>query len=327
MAYGNNKFLYYLKGVLGELLPDEFYARRLEDILKSFDGFSPQTIGDRLHYYNKLAGFSMDLGNEPLALSELRRPVKGKVYYFDFREYARCFDQRLKAIWRFGDITDVPAYPSLVKSRPVDGENQNSVLLKWNKVRHFQYISDPVPFEKKEDKLVGMAMVKVPHRVRFYEQYFDHPLCELGQINQGTDHDQWIKPRMTIRNHLNYKFILCLEGYDVASNLKWVMSSGSLAVMPKPRYETWFMEGRLIPDVHYILLKDDYSDLEEKLRFYSDHPDEAKRMVQNANRYVEQFRNEKLEALLSILVMGKYFQSTGQQTMLPTALQEILFKF
>ena len=32
-----------------------------------------------------------------------------------------------------------------------------------------------------------------------------------------------------------------------------------VAVMPKPKYESWFMEGKLIPNYHYILIKDDYS--------------------------------------------------------------------
>ena len=320
MAYGNNKFLYYLRGVLGELLPDAFYKKRIQQLIGLINSFPRQVLDDRLNYYNKLSPPSADLGNAALALNELSRPAKGKVYYFDFREYARCFNQRLRANWRFGDITDVPRYPSFVKSRPIEGDNQNAVLLKWNKVRHFQFINDQVPFEKKKDKLVGMAMVKVPHRVRFYEQYFGHPMCDLGQINKGTNHDQWIKPRMSIRDHLDYKFILCLEGYDVASNLKWVMSSGSLAVMPKPKYETWFMEGRLIPDVHYVSIKDDYSDLEEKLHYYIKHPDEAKRMVKSANEYVEQFSNEKFESLLSILVIAKYFKSTGQQSMLPSEL-------
>ena len=35
--------------------------------------------------------------------------------------------------------------------------------------------------------------------------------------------------------------------------------------MTPPRFETWFMEGRLVPDVHYVALAEDYSDLEAKL--------------------------------------------------------------
>ena len=85
----------------------------------------------------------------------------------------------------------------------------------------------------------------------------------MGQINRGTDHDNWFRKKVSIDYHLKHKFILCIEGNDVASNLKWVMSSNSVAVMPKPKFESWFMEGKLIPDHHYIQIKEDYSDLEE----------------------------------------------------------------
>ena len=98
---------------------------------------------------------------------------------------------------------------------------------------------------------------------------------------------------MTIDEQLDYKFILSLEGNDVATNLKWIMSSSSLAVMPRPKYETWFMEGTLVPNYHYILIKDDYSDLEERLKYYIVNTAEALEIVRNANEYVNQFRNKK----------------------------------
>jgi len=113
---------------------------------------------------------------------------------------------------------------------------------------------------------------------------------------------------MTIKQHLDYKFILCLEGNDVASNLKWVMSSNSVAVMTRPTCETWFMEGRLIANYHYIAIKDDFSDLEEKLNYYINHPEEAKAISRHANEYVKQFRNNKREDLISLLVLKKYFE-------------------
>jgi hypothetical protein len=90
------------------------------------------------------------------------------------------------------------------------------------------------------------------------------------------------------------------------------MSSNSIAVMPTPTFETWFMEGRLIPDHHYIHIKDDYSDLEEKLRYYSEHTEEAIQIIRNAHDYVDQFRNKNREDLISLLVLEKYFYCTGQ---------------
>ena len=99
----------------------------------------------------------------------------------------------------------------------------------------------------------------------------------------------------------------------MASNLKWVMSSNSVAVMPKPKFESWFMEDMLIADYHYIQINDDYSDLENKLRFYIENPEKLKQISINANNYVNQFRDYNDEKLISLLVMEKFFSLTKQK--------------
>lgn len=105
---------------------------------------------------------------------------------------------------------------------------------------------------------------------------------------------------------------MALEGNDVASNLKWIMSSNSIAVMPKPTCETWFMEGSLVPNVHYIEIKEDFSDLEERLTYYIEHLDDALTIIENAHRYVSQFQDKSRENLISLLVLQKYFEKTNQ---------------
>ncbi|MDE4959522.1 glycosyl transferase family 90, partial [Francisella tularensis subsp. holarctica] len=57
---------------------------------------------------------------------------------------------------------------------------------------------------------------------------------------------------LSIQDQIKYKYIVSIEGYDVATNLKWIMNSNSLCFMNKPKYETWFMEGTLIPNHHYV---------------------------------------------------------------------------
>ena len=135
----------------------------------------------------------------------------------------------------------------------------------------------------------------------------------IGVVGRNEGYpEEWMTPKKTIREHLDYKFIMALEGNDVASNLKWVMSSNSIAVMTRPTCETWFMEGKLIPDYHYIEIKDDLSDLEEKLNYYIAHPAEAEQIVEHAHEYVSQFFDAGRERLISLLVMDKYFQVTKQ---------------
>lgn len=139
-------------------------------------------------------------------------------------------------------------------------------------------------------------------------------MCNIGQINRDTcdEHPELVKEYLTIPQQLEYKFVCCIEGNDVATNLKWVMASNSLAVMPRPTYETWFMEGRLIGGYHYVEIKKDYSDLIEKMEYYIRHPEEAERIIEHAHEYVRQFMNPKQEAVISLLVMQKYFYRTKQ---------------
>ena len=64
--------------------------------------------------------------------------------------------------------------------------------------------------------------------------------------------------------------------------------------------------------VYYVSIKEDYSDLEEKLQFYIDNPEKAQEIVKNANNYVAQFKNKKTEDLISLMVINKYFIKTNQ---------------
>lgn len=306
----NNKFFYYLFNFAGLLIPGIFFRLRLQKKLRTLKLYDKEYIKGRVNYYNKLSG-KHALSPKAITLSGLQNPKKNRVYYFDTHEYTRYFNPAFMACFLFGDITHVPDEPSITKSRPVEGNNAYSVILKLNKIRHYLFIHDKKAFIDKKSMLIGRSVVKQPHRIRFYEMYFGHPLCNLGQINRNKN-PHWIKDKLTIDEHLEYKFILCLEGYDVASNLKWVMSSNSLAVMTKPKFETWFMEGTLIPNYHFVLIKDDYSDLEERIKYYSTHSDEALKIIANANAYIEQFKNKKREDLISLLVLQKYFLRTDQ---------------
>ena len=43
------------------------------------------------------------------------------------------------------------------------------------------------------------------------------------------------------------------------------------------------MEGMLKPNYHYIEVKDDFSDLEERLTYYIAHPEEAEAIIETAS--------------------------------------------
>jgi hypothetical protein len=312
----NNKTVYYLKNYLKLFISTKYFQKKLAtelDKIKNLNTENYKQVILRFNYYNQLNKKSV-LSSNAQKLSELKLQKAHKTYYFDLNEYSKYFNQDLKGHFLFGDITKIPKEPGLVKSRPINNKNINSVLLKWNKIRHFTFISkDDLPYTKKKDQLVFRAKVhsSQPQRIKFLEKHYGHPMCNIGKVNSNNLNRLWMVKRMTYLQQLQYKFILCLEGNDVASNLKWVMSSNSIAVMPKPKYETWFMEGRLIADHHYIEIKDDYSDLESKLKFFIKHPKKAELIIENANKHVNQFKDQKKEDLISVMVLDKYFKNTN----------------
>lgn len=329
----NNYFLYNLKGISRMLTPAVFLPKNREKILKDvLTRPDIEYIKSRVDYYCQLNN-PITLDDEAKNLSFVRFTRKKTVYFFDTYEYTRYFPQDFKAHFAFGDINFICPKPSITKSRPIKdyyeshsqqltlGGGHNalksppfnySTLLNLEKVRHFTFINDPYTFEDKQDKLFYRGGIYQPHRTQFFEKYFNHRLCDLGHTGSKRVHHLWQKPKIGIAKHLPYKFLLSLEGNDVASNLKWVMSSNSLAIMSKPKFETWFMEGTLKPNVHYAQIRDDYEDLEERLEYFIKHPNEAKEIIHNAQEYIKQFFDAKREAIISLLVLEKYFYYTGQ---------------
>ena len=313
----NSKAGYYLKAGFRDLIPDSLFRHRLKGELEAcrrlYDG---DYVADRVDYYCRLSAKS-PLGDQAEAIGALRR-THGSTYYFDSRELLQWFDPQLRWCHLFGDVRDIPSVPTVVKSRSLCPDNANSVLLKLDKCRHFVYLHDRKPFEAKADRAIFRGQVGTrENRIRFCNLFEGNARVDVantmanGSIFDSNDTTRLTAPRMSLYEHLDYRYIMALEGNDVASNLKWVMSSRSLAVMPRPTCETWFMEGRLVPGVHYVEVKPDYSDLEAQMDYYSSHPAEAKEMARQANSYVRQFRDSRRERYIGLLVMRKYFDLTN----------------
>lgn len=324
--YKNNKSWYNIKKIFAYCIPNFFFRSRLQSKLQLIDKYDRAEILERVNYYNKLSaayscganiGYYKELKEDTAAVCRegfikiknftLAKKYTPFTHYMDTYKYVRYFDGNLFMSFFFGDVTQIPVVPQIVKSRPIVADNANSIVLNLNKLRHFIFVDDNIEFKDKKDRLIGRGAIFQPHRIRFYEKYFGNPMCDLGHVGGDNGHPDWKKDKLPISRHLIYKYILCLEGNDVASNLKWVMSSNSIAVMPRPKYETWFMEGKLIPNFHYIEIKEDYSDLEEKLMYYNEHTDEALEIIENAHAYIRQFMDSDKEDLIALMVLQKYF--------------------
>ncbi|RAX55216.1 hypothetical protein CCY99_00520 [Helicobacter sp. 16-1353] len=301
-------------------------------------------IIDRVNYYNRLT--SLDSANldfkdskdstnldskkskdsapkspksTPIKIINFTLPKKGLNYFFDTHEFIRYFEDNLSFILEGGDVNYAISKPSICKSRPIvpingnlesQAKNANNILLNLDKIRHFLFINDPYKFEDKDNLLYFRGGVYQRHRVEFFKKYFSDKRCDIGHTGSvSAENRAFVKPKASIKTHLSHKFILSLEGNDVASNLKWIMSSNSLAVAPKPKFETWFMEGKLKGDFHYIEIDENYENVFDKLEFYAKNTDLANKIRLNANAYCKQFFDKNREQIIALLVLEKYFKN------------------
>ncbi|MGD1504890.1 glycosyl transferase family 90 [Vibrio harveyi] len=309
----DSKFPYYFSNTLSMLIPRFVYREQAKRLLSTLNEAEKQYCLERVNYYNKCEQlFSVDSREQSYAKIGEFKKTKGWTYFFDTRQVIRYFPSEFTFNYINGDVTHIPNVPSFIKSRPIHGDNQNSIVLKLNQIRHFKFVDDEMSYRDKKDMVAWRGVGFQPHRQTVIHAFYDHPQCNIGQT-RPQEGQPWEKGFMSIEEQLQYKFLLCIEGNDVATNLKWAMSSNSLVIMSKPKYETWFMEGKLEAGIHYVEVKDDYSDLPEKMDYYLANEQEALAIIENAHQWVEQFKDKRKERLISLMVADKYFTLSKQQ--------------
>ena len=319
----SRKLFYYLQYIPLVLFSPSIISRlSLKQILKN-NNSQHKYIESRVKYYLKTTG-NFEVSKNSKNSSELlcNQILKNKQisHFIDFYLLLKFFNRKNKVdfVYSTKDYIDSavakqhPSHPTFVKSRPIYSDNQNSILLKLNQIKLFHFIYDTKKFENKKNQAVWRGNIRNnPNREYFVKNFYNSPLFDIGQTSPK-ENVPWMKSFMKIKDQLDYKFIFCLEGKCISTNLYWAMSSNSVCVMPKPKYESWFMEGKLKDEVHYIEVKDDFSDAQEKIEFYNNNNDKCLEIIQKAQKFVKQFKNAKQERLIQLLILKQYFQSTGQ---------------
>lgn len=237
--------------------------------------------------------------------------ISGGAYSYDFFRTIADFPKQLKFNYFWGDLTEVPSTPTFVKSRPIKGHNENSILMPLDARRHLRFIDDPISYRQKKSMAVWRGAVYQQHRIAFIKATQNMDFCDVADTSRSALKKS-PKNFLSIQEQLKYKIIFSIEGNDVATNLKWIMASNSLCFTLPLVYETWYREGLLTPGVHYVEIQPDFSDIEEKFNFYVNNPEAAEKIIRAANAYAEQFKDMNAQYELARAVAYKYFQLTKQ---------------
>lgn len=86
--------------------------------------------------------------------------------------------------------------------------------------------------------------------------------------------------RIEAYDQCKYKAIFWIDGNCISSNVLWIFGSGSVPIIINET-EFWFKD-KLIPWVHFVPVKPDLSDLEEKVKWIFEHDDEASTIAEKA---------------------------------------------
>ncbi len=229
-----SKFLFFTRGYAGLLVPSAFYRNQLHTLLEKAKARPDYDyMLRRRDYYIRLrAPFAVseqDSVEKVLGWCHYVGPLKGflpktfhSAYFIDQHDVTRYFPPMLRWSYCPGDVYFTPTEPTVVKSRLLEGDNSNSVLLKLDKLRHFIFLRDRIPFRQKLDKVIFRGKIRSSRvRTTFLEKFFDHELVDAGVVERNDRwNPAWTVPKKTLLEHLDYKFIMALEGNDVASNLK-----------------------------------------------------------------------------------------------------------
>jgi len=262
----------------------------------------------QINYYNKIkASFIVKNGTSLPDVSKLRN---SSARFYDFYRLLINFPISLKFHYDLSDFHELPNTPTLVKNRLIDIKNKNCVLLPLNRWRHFKKHFDNFSYDEKISKIVWRGAAYKKWRKDFLVATSNLDFCDVGCT--GRFRNIYSKPWMSVNAHFKYKFIFSLEGNDIASNLRWILSSNSLCFMQRPKYESWFMEGLLKPGIHYVEINKDFSNIKKLYEYYVKHPDKAKKIIANANSHAKLFEDPELQFEIAKYVLFKYVKKSNQ---------------
>ncbi|RTJ86804.1 glycosyl transferase family 90 [Campylobacter jejuni] len=301
-----SRLLMNLKGIGISFIPRYFFQINLDkifnDILK-YNIKDLEEIQTRVKYYNQINEFFTPTAKEKIG----KFPFKDTSYAFDAYEISKYFKDEFLWNKEFGDVRHTFKEATICKSRSLE-KNINNILLKLDKNRHFCFLKDNINYENKKDIAIFRGAVYQKHRKEFFDSYFGRTFCDIGDTSKQPS--QWKKNFLNKKEQMKYKFIISLEGNDVASNLKWAMNSNSLVLAPKITCETWFMEGTLKPNYHFALI--DNENLSAVIEYFKSRPKDALEIINNAHQYIKKFLDKKKEFHIGILVLTKYFYYSRQ---------------
>lgn len=134
-----------------------------------------------------------------------------------------------------------------------------------------------------------MPRVKLVHLSLEQPQVVDAKFNRLVQTNEETtkmlEQEGYVGDTVSVVDHLKYKYQILIDGNTCAySRAFWQLYSNCAIFKQTSPNIQWYYKA-LAPYVHFIPIKNDMSDLPEKIQWAREHDAEVQKIVQNANLF------------------------------------------
>jgi hypothetical protein len=150
---------------------------------------------------------------------------------------------------------------------------------------HYRSFHRGIPFQTKISKIIyggrldrGSSLnftnrkdISISPRKYFYS-------AAVPKTNIVCSENEWIKDTEMVK----YKYILDIDGHGSTwDGTAWKLNSGSVIFKSDSRWQQWFYD-EYKPWIHYIPIKDDFSDIDEQFEWCEAHQDECEKIIKNA---------------------------------------------
>ncbi|XP_057667646.1 protein O-glucosyltransferase 2-like isoform X2 [Diorhabda carinulata] len=146
-----------------------------------------------------------------------------------------------------------------------------------------------------------------------------YDITESTLENLGRDQEHIYGPKtehISFFKFFQYKYQLAIDGTVATYRMPYLLAGGSLVFKPESKYFEHYYKD-LKPNVHYVPVKSDISDLIEKIKWAINNDKEAKKIASNAQKFVN-------ENLLPKNIFCYYFHLFNEFSKIITSNIEIL---
>jgi hypothetical protein len=109
---------------------------------------------------------------------------------------------------------------------------------------------------------------------------------------------------VSLEDHCTYKYLIDLQGNGYSGRIKYLLFTGRPLFIQERKFKTFYHE-LLVPFEHFIPVKEDFSDLIEKIKWLEENPDLASKIGANAKSFaINNLQKENVIKYYSKVIIG-----------------------